>query len=244
MGTNHARQGPAHPGTGPPSPYGDGGLPRLRERLGHDRRGMPRPLLARQGRRPLQQPHHHGQAPVVQPGIRQEQNVPTRNHATPTSCSTNSWRKPGWEESSDLPGNPNGGRLPPRPSWTSPTWTPCWKLHQATSSQPRPSRSCSKLKIRRGDATVRAWDHNVWGLRDHGQTDVARGRRHPRLWTRPVNAYRQWPVRQPSHNATFLHTRHGLTLWFRMAMCFEPRRQCGTSTKWLTPCSLSLACSC
>ena len=35
-----------------------------------------------------------------------------------------------------------------------------------------------------------------------------------------LNAYRQWPVRQPSHNATFLHTRHGLTLWFHMAMCF------------------------
>ena len=32
--------------------------------------------------------------------------------------------------------------------------------------------------------------------------------------------YRQWPVKQPSHNATFLHTQRGLTLWFHMAMRF------------------------
>ena len=35
-----------------------------------------------------------------------------------------------------------------------------------------------------------------------------------------LNVYRQWPVRHPSHNATFLHTEHGLTLWFHLAMCF------------------------
>ena len=41
-----------------------------------------RARLARPRRRPLQQPYHDGQTPVVQPGIRQEQNVPTRNHAS------------------------------------------------------------------------------------------------------------------------------------------------------------------
>ena len=76
-------------------------------------------------------------------------------------------------------------------------------------------------KIRRGedwrrsshDATIRAWDVPT-------PTSAMAGRMAAKdlhvfghdLW----NAYRQWPVKQPSHNATFL----GLTLWFYVALCF------------------------
>ena len=35
-----------------------------------------------------------------------------------------------------------------------------------------------------------------------------------------LNAYRQWPVRRPSHCGTFLATKHGVTFWFHMAMNF------------------------
>ena len=35
-----------------------------------------------------------------------------------------------------------------------------------------------------------------------------------------LNAYRQWPVEQPSVCGTFLPTSHGMTLWFHNAMCF------------------------
>ena len=35
-----------------------------------------------------------------------------------------------------------------------------------------------------------------------------------------MNAYRQWPVRDPAHSGTFLAGPHGVTMWFHMAMCF------------------------
>ena len=89
-----------------------------------------------------------------------------------------------------------------------------------------------KVKIRRGEdwrrsshnATIRAWDmptHHMVGdfaamarrMTDAGDDLHVFG--HDLL-----NAYRQWPVRHPSHNATFLRTKHGLTLWFHLAMCF------------------------
>ena len=35
-----------------------------------------------------------------------------------------------------------------------------------------------------------------------------------------LNAYRQWPVDQPSTCGTFLPTTEGMTLWFHNAMCF------------------------
>ena len=55
-----------------------------------------------------------------------------------------------------------------------------------------------------------------------------------------MNAYRQWPVKQPSHNATFLHTRHGLTLWFHMAMCFGATASVWNFNRVADPCSSSL----
>ena len=89
-----------------------------------------------------------------------------------------------------------------------------------------------KVKIRRGEdwrrcthnATIRAWDvptHHMAGdfaamarrMTDAGDDLHVFG--HDLL-----NVYRQWPVRHPSHNATFLRTKHGLTLWFHLAMCF------------------------
>ena len=35
-----------------------------------------------------------------------------------------------------------------------------------------------------------------------------------------MNAYRQWPVRDPAHSGTFLAGPHGVTMWFHVAMCF------------------------
>ena len=35
-----------------------------------------------------------------------------------------------------------------------------------------------------------------------------------------MNAYRQWPVRDPARSGTFLAGPHGVTMWFHMAMCF------------------------
>ena len=35
-----------------------------------------------------------------------------------------------------------------------------------------------------------------------------------------LSAYRQWAVKVPAHCGTFLPTRHGVTLWFHLAMCF------------------------
>ena len=35
-----------------------------------------------------------------------------------------------------------------------------------------------------------------------------------------LNAYRQWPVKEPAHSGTFLPAPHGVTMWFHMAMCF------------------------
>ena len=35
-----------------------------------------------------------------------------------------------------------------------------------------------------------------------------------------LNAYRQWPVREPAQCGTFLATTAGMTLWFHNAMCF------------------------
>ena len=57
-----------------------------------------------------------------------------------------------------------------------------------------------------------------------------------------LNAYRQWPVRHPSHNATFLHTRHGLTLWSTSPCASAQRHWCGTSTAWRTPYNSSRGC--
>ena len=34
------------------------------------------------------------------------------------------------------------------------------------------------------------------------------------------SAYRQWPVKEPSHSGAILHTASGPTLWFHFAMCF------------------------
>ena len=35
-----------------------------------------------------------------------------------------------------------------------------------------------------------------------------------------LNAYRQWPVKEPAHSGTFLPAPNGVTMWFHMAMCF------------------------
>ena len=35
-----------------------------------------------------------------------------------------------------------------------------------------------------------------------------------------LNAYRQWPVREPAQCGTFLGTRHGVTFWYHLAMNF------------------------
>ena len=176
-----------------------------------------------------------------------------RHTRTSCLCLTSSWRRQDWAESSDQPGHPSGGQLPPRPLWTSPTWILLWK-HRQGSSRPRAilqEDENGKLKIRWGEdwrrsshnATVRAWDapthHNVEDF-----VSMAKRMSHQNanihIFGRDLlNAYQQWPVRQPSHNATFLHTRHdGLTLWFHISPCaLEPQRQCGTSTVWRTPCS-------
>ena len=83
-----------------------------------------------------------------------------------------------------------------------------------------------KVKIRRGEDWSRS-SHNATPHTNHTMGDIAimvrrladGGEIH--IFGRDVlNAYRQWPVRHPSHNATFLHTEYGLTLRFRMAMCF------------------------
>ena len=47
-----------------------------------------------------------------------------------------------------------------------------------------------------------------------------------------LNAYRQWPVKEPAHSGTFLPAPNGVTMWFHMAMCFR----CGTSTAPPMPC--------
>ena len=36
-----------------------------------------------------------------------------------------------------------------------------------------------------------------------------------------LNAYRQWPVKEPAHSGTFLPAPNGVTMWFHMAMCFR-----------------------
>ena len=97
--------------------------------------------------------------------------------------------------------------------------TPSKNVFAATSFAIFQEDENGKVKIRRGEdwrrsshnATIRAWDvptHHMVG-------DFAAMAR------RMTDAGdRQWPVRHPSHNATFFRTKHGLTLWFHLAMCF------------------------
>ena len=89
-----------------------------------------------------------------------------------------------------------------------------------------------QLKVRRGEdwrrsghnATVRADDIPT----HHFVTDFAALARHLadegtdlHLYGHDLlNAYRQWPVREPAQCGTFLPTTDGVTLWFHNAMCF------------------------
>ena len=140
------------------------------------------------------------------------------------------------DESLDRPEHLDGGRSGHSQSPTSRTWILWWNIPEnvfaATSFAIIQEDENGKVKIRRGEdwrrsshnATVRAWDvptHHMVGDFVSMPKKMADARSCLHVFGHDLlNAYRQWPVRHPSHNATFLHTEHGLTLWFHLAMCF------------------------
>ena len=188
-------------------------------------------------RRPLPEPYLIGAPSSGQLGLCQEADVrweggtALRRHASRThrgnTPGTTHWtgRAPQWWPVRTQP-------VPNVADMDSLVEHPPGDVFAATSFTIIQEDENGKVKIRRGEdwrrsyhnATVRAWDvptHHMVGDFVSMARRMADDRNGLHFFGHDLlNAYRQWPVRHPSHNATFLHTEHGLTLWFHLAMCF------------------------
>ena len=80
--------------------------------------------------------------------------------------------------------------------------------------RPRPDRQDGRYQTPASLHTLRAGVPAPQAFRAPGRRDGQRQAGHDLL-----NAYRQWPVKEPAHCGTFLRAASGPTLWFHFAMC-------------------------
>ena len=84
------------------------------------------------------------------------------------------------------------------------------KLRRGTGAAPRTTPRCGRQTSPRTTLWATSWTSPVAWPRTRRSSGS----------TATIYAYRQWPVRHPSHCATFLPSASRITLCFHLAMCF------------------------